>query len=414
MAAGTRIGHLEPFAGASGAMLLGSALGAGADVDAVRHVLAGLGLPGWRLDVEQVRRRGLAATRARVTITGEEASEVPRTWREVRQLLFDADLPDELRERSYAVFHRLAQAEADLHGEDVDDVPVGAAETVLTVVAGCAALLDLGLSRLTASAVALGSGTLATAGSELPVPTPVTAELLRGVPTRRTRIDAELCTAIGAALLREWVDAWDVPGDLEVASIGYGAGDPDLDEGPSVLRLTVGTRPGVTTPGRRELVLELAAVLDDVPPELVGSAVEELVEAGALEVWTVPATTAEGRAGVALTCLCRAVDADGLERRLFVTTNTLAVRRRTVERTTLRWDHRRVHVEGRPVRIRVGEVDGTVVTAAPEHEDCRAVAHATRLPVTRVHDLAVAAYWQRPASTPPQHAAYAPPPDRAN
>lgn len=395
MATADRRGHLDPFSGASGDMLLGAAIGSGADADAVREVLDGLRLAGWRLEVEPIIRGGLAATRARIT-TEEGAG--PRTWRQIRSLLLDARIPDPVRQRSFAVFSRLAQVEADLHGVPVDEVAfheVGALDSVVDIVGGCAALVQLDRAHWTSSPLALGSGTVENAHGLLPVPAPATSELLRGIPTRRTEVAAELCTPTGAAMLAEWVDRWDAAGDLVVDTVGYGAGSRELADRPNVLRITVGHRhrPGG---GAREHLVELVALIDDQPAELVAAAADELRSDGALDVWTGAVAGKKGRLASELTCLCRPEDADTLERRMLVTTSTLGVRRRLVERRAAERERHQVAVLGRPVAITVGFLDDEVVTASPEHDDCRAVARATNTPIARVHELAVAAFWQAP------------------
>jgi len=220
-------------------MLLGALVGAGAPLDAVRGAVAALGLP-VGLEVDTVRRAGLAATRVRVTAS--EAEPPRRTWSDVRRLLDSAPLDPPVAATAHAAFAALAEAEGAVHGIPATDVhfhEVGAHDAIGDVVGVCAAVAALGLNRLVATPVALGGGSVRAAHGVLPVPAPAVLQLLRGIPSYGGPVDLELCTPTGAALLRTLVDAWGPLPAMRIGAVGVGAGGRELGDRANVVRLVL-------------------------------------------------------------------------------------------------------------------------------------------------------------------------------
>jgi uncharacterized protein (TIGR00299 family) protein len=239
--------------GASGDMLLGALLDAGASLDVVRDAVGAVRTEGVEITTERVRRAGLAALKAHVRVA---ESHHHRGWNEVRRLLEDAGpgLAQDARERAVATFHRLARAEARAHGLPLDQVhfhEVGALDAIADVVGVCAALHDLGVDRIGAGPVALGGGTVQTSHGRLPVPVPAVVELLSEVnaPVTDGGVERELCTPTGAALLAHHVHDWGPVPAMRLAGTGSGAGTADIPRAPNVLRVVLGNRPAPTTPG---------------------------------------------------------------------------------------------------------------------------------------------------------------------
>jgi pyridinium-3,5-bisthiocarboxylic acid mononucleotide nickel chelatase len=383
------VGHVDPIAGASGDMLLGAVLDAGADVAAVRAVLSGLGVDGWTLEVADVVRAGIGAAHARVTV----AEDGPRrTWGDVRDLLSAATLPEPVRARALAVFARLAAAEGGVHrvpAEEVHFHEVGALDAIVDIVGVCAGLHHLGIERLTCGPIPLGTGSTRSAHGRLPLPAPAVLELLRGAPVRAGDVPVELCTPTGAALLAEWVTEWTELPEVVLGAVGYGAGTRDLGDRPNVLRLVVG-EPSVPAPDGRAVLLE--TTIDDLSGELVPPVLDALRAAGAHDAWARPVVMKKGRPGIEVACLAPPERAGALRRLLFRETTTLGVRGRLVDRWTLERTWAEVDVAGAPVRLKLGWLDGEVVNVAPEHDDCAAAARVTGLPLKEVHARARAAW----------------------
>jgi hypothetical protein len=374
------IAHLDCTSGISGDKLLGALLGAGAPLAEVRSALDSLEI-GAVLMIEPATRRGIAGLS--VTI-GAPPSPPHRAWADIRELLTGATLPGRARELAIASFERLATAEATVHGTTPDEVhfhEVGAVDSIADVVCACVAFELLGIERLTCSPIALGHGTVETAHGTLPVPAPATAELLRDVPVYAGPDESEMTTPTGAALVRTLASDFGGVPPMLVRAIGYGAGSRETAT-PNVARLLLGEAAAPVTAaeeGATPVVL-LATNLDHISAEHAAFAAEELLAAGALDVWQVPIVMKKGRAGVELRMLCAAGDEARFAAQVAQLTGTLGVR---IEPTT-RFVQPRACVERetryRSVRFKAGP-DGRL---RPEHDDVARIARECGLPYDRV------------------------------
>jgi uncharacterized protein (TIGR00299 family) protein len=375
--------HFDCFSGISGDMTLGALLDAGADADAVRAALDSLGLP-IRLHVEKVRKGGFAATQ--VWVQAPEQS-TPRYLPDVEEILGKGDLTTSQRELALRIFRRLAEAEAKVHGMPLEKVhfhEVGALDSIADI-AGVAVALDLlGVRRFTSRSVVTGSGTVKCEHGQMPIPTPGTAELLRGAPLAPSSIKAELTTPTGAAILAATVEQWTETPVMTVEAIGHGAGMKDFLDQPNLLRVFLGEA-RETTPGERDQVWVLETNLDDVPGEVVGYTVERLFAAGALDVFTTPIQMKKQRPGVLLSVLAPLAGREALETVLFRETGTLGVRRYLAERAKLQREPAIVQTPWGPVQGKRAWRDGLEVFS-PEYEDCARVARENDIPLRQVCD----------------------------
>jgi pyridinium-3,5-bisthiocarboxylic acid mononucleotide nickel chelatase len=222
----------------------------------------------------------------------------------------------------------------------------------------------------------------------LPLPAPATLALLTGARMAGVEGEAELVTPTGAAIAAVVVAEWGPLPPLILRTVGYGAGSRDLAERPNVLRVIVGDR--VAAPRERDVVL-LETNLDDLNPQLVPDAVERCVAAGALDVWVTPVQMKKSRPGIVLAALARPGLEGPVAEAMLAETTTLGVRITPMRRLELEREEQTVTVDGAPVRIKVGWLDGRVVNVAPEHDDCVAVAHATGRSVKAIWASALAA-----------------------
>jgi uncharacterized protein (TIGR00299 family) protein len=403
-----RVGHWDAVFGMSGDMALGAALAAGASLEAVNGALQGLGVPGLRIEVEGVLRGGVACTRALVRWDAHREDQhghgghPHRPYREVRRLLAAAGLEGAVRDRALAVFARLAEAEARVHGGPVDEVvfhEVGAEDALGDVVGTVAALVDLGLEDLTVSPLPAGGGTVQAAHGLLPVPAPAVAYLLEGFEVWEGPAAAELVTPTGAALvaaLARPARGWPA---MTVRGVGWGAGARDERGHPNALRLVWGEAPAPSARGgwRRERLVEVETHLDDQTPEGVGHLFQRLLAAGALDVAVSPLFMKKQRPGVRVWALAEPARADAVVRCLFAESTTFGVRVREVERLALEREVVRVATPYGEVSVKVGRLEGRVVQAAPEYEDCRRLAEAAGVPLALVVGHAMAAWAARAA-----------------
>jgi hypothetical protein len=387
---------IDASAGASGDMLLGALLDAGAPVEAVATAIGALGVEPIRIIPRQVRRHGLRATMADVQIH-ETAS--PRTVADVLSLVAGAALVPAVAAFARDVLSLLGTTEAAVHGEDLEQVhlhEIGALDSIADVVGCAAALHALGLleprARVVVSTVAVGSGRVESAHGALPVPVPAVLAILagRGAPVAAGG-DGELCTPTGAALLAILADEWGPVPQMRIESVGIGAGSADPTERANVLRVVVGTDLApVQVPWRHDDLIEIEATVDDLDPRLWPAVLDALVQAGAVDAWLTPVVMRKGRPGNVVTALVAEEAIDATTRALFTHSTTLGVRLRSVARRALPRDEVVVQVEGFDVRVKRGLLDGEPVTMQTEYADAAAAAERLGVPVRTVLDRAAA------------------------
>jgi uncharacterized protein (TIGR00299 family) protein len=380
-----RVAHFDCFSGISGDMVLGAAIDAGVDPDAIREALHSLDLP-IRLDVENVKRCGFAATKA--TIRAQDQEDY-RFLPEIEEILAKAALSPERRELATAIFRKLALAESVAHGMPLEKVhfhEVGALDSIADIVGSAVALGLLNVERFTASPVAVGSGTVKCAHGIMPVPTPGTAELLKGVPIAKCPVKGELATPTGVAILTSVVAEYVDTPELTIERIGHGAGAKDPIEQPNMLRLLVGEADGRTPPGSpSDTVVILETNIDDCAGEIIGYAIERLFAAGALDVFATPIQMKKHRPGVLLSVIVEPARAGELEAILFRETATFGIRRTTATRSKLARESVTVETPWGPARVKHGR-RGDFATVTPEYDDCARIARTANIPLRDVYD----------------------------
>jgi pyridinium-3,5-bisthiocarboxylic acid mononucleotide nickel chelatase len=383
----SRVLYLDCVAGIAGDMLLGALLDAGADPQAIRAGLAGLGVEGLELRTERVSRHAIAATHATIHAA---PGQPQRDWRSIRALIDAAGMPERVRDRAQEAFRRLAHAEARIHDVDPEQVhfhEVGAVDAIGEVCGVALALEDLRIERIVCSPLPVGRGFVKAAHGRLPLPAPATLALLEGAPLYGVEVETELVTPTGAALVAAFTESYGPLPRLTLETAGYGAGTRDGAERPNVVRAIVGTATGSAS--RPVSVIE--ANLDDLLPELAPDAAAACLAAGALDVWTAPAQMKQGRPGFVLSALARPSEEQAVATAMLRETSTLGVRIARLDRIELERESRTVQVAGEPVRVKVGRLDGEVVNLAPEHADCERVARSSGAAVKTVWAQALAA-----------------------
>ena len=374
-------------------MLLGALVDAGVPLDVPAAAVAALPVERIRLVPEQVTRHGLGATRVHVHVLD---SSHHRTWPDVRALLAEANLSPAVRDGALAVFERLAVAEGRVHRISPKEVhfhEVGALDALADVVGVVAAFEHLGLTRLFASPVALGSGSARGAHGVVPIPGPAVLELLAGIPVVAGAVPAEMCTPTGAALVAARVDEWSALPPMRVERVGTGAGGRDPAELPNVVRLVLGspeapTPAGAVVPGS-PVVLETN--VDDLDPRLWPGVLDTLFAAGASDAWLTPILMKKGRPAHTLSVLCASDAVARVQAEVFAATSTIGLRIVPVGKVALERATSSVEVLDGRVGVKVAVADGRVVNVSVEYEDVAALAAQRRLPVKEVLRAATAA-----------------------
>ncbi len=376
-----RVAHFDCFSGISGDMTLGALIDAGVDAEAIDAGIASLGLP-IQFRHTREKRGGFIATR--VHIEAPEA-HAHRHLPEIEAILDRGKLSERQRDLAFRIFRRLAEAEATVHGMPLEKVhfhEVGALDSIADI-AGAAIGLDLlGVEGFTSRPVSTGFGMVQCAHGLMPIPTPGTAELLKNVPLGRSVIEAELTTPTGAAILTSVVSAYVDPPEMTIERIGYGAGKRDFPQQPNILRLLVGSTPAVT---EHDQVWVIETNLDDCTPEIIGYCFDQLLGAGALDVYTIPIQMKKQRPGMMLGVLAEDAYLATIEAILFRETGTFGVRKYRAERSKRQRSIAEVNTPWGPVRVKHGWRDGQGHLVTPEYEDCARLAQQHQVPLREIY-----------------------------
>ncbi|MBM3812406.1 MAG: nickel pincer cofactor biosynthesis protein LarC [Acidimicrobiia bacterium] len=379
-----KICYLDAFSGISGDMTVGALIDAGADATALVSALESLGT-GARFQIEKTKRRGIAASK--FTVEGGETKK-HRHLRQILSMIAGSQLSARAKQNAERVFQRLGEAEASVHGVPMEKVhfhEVGAVDSIADIAGACEAMDLLGIEAVLSAPINVGSGTVNTEHGVLPVPAPATAALLAGKPIYSRGPAMELTTPTGAALATTLAAEFGSLPPMKIHAIGYGAGSRDFPENANVLRVLIGERQSAA---EATTVAVIEANIDDSTPEVLGYAMERLMEQGALDVSLSPLQMKKNRPGSLLRVVARLEDRDALASLVLAETSTLGVRLSTAERRVQPRSIVEVAIPGGAVRVKVA-ADGTF---APEYEDCRKIAQSTGTPLKQVLAEASHAY----------------------
>lgn len=388
--------YLECAMGAAGDMLAAALLSLFKNREEMLEKLNGLGIPGVEYRLEEAEKCGIKGQHLSVKINGEEEESrdaeasahehhhhhhhhhghehhhghVHRGLTEIEEILSTLSISEKVRKDAKAVYTLIAEAEGEVHGKKMTEIhfhELGSMDAIADIVAVCVLLEELAVDRIAASPVHMGSGSVHCAHGILPVPTPATALLLRGIPSYSTEIKGELCTPTGAALLRYFAGSYGNMPLLKTERIGYGMGKKDFERA-NVLRAFLGEEEG-----QKEQVLELSCNLDDMTAEDLSFAMERLWEAGALDVYTESIGMKKNRPAVLLSCLCRIEERDRMVQCLFRHTSTIGIREKQCSRYVLKRREERLGTDWGEIGIKFVEGYG-VSSYKYEYEDLARIA----------------------------------------
>ena len=418
--------YLDLFSGIAGDMFIAALLDLGVDAQKLERELKKLKLDGYHLHISRQQKSAIAGVKFDVHLAHEHdrahdhghhrhkdehhhghAHDKQRTFPEIKQLISRSKLSAWVKQKSIAVFQRIAEAEGKIHGLPPAEVhfhEVGAVDSIVDIVGAAIALELLGKPRVFASPVVEGTGWIHCAHGHFPVPAPATLAILgaRGIGLTQCDEPHELVTPTGAALLAEFVESFGVMDNLVAGKIGFGLGTRDNQTRPNVLRAVL-SRTGVapvsnskprlsgkskSETGATPVLLDwetdriavLETNLDDCTGEILGHFVETALAAGALDVFHTPVQMKKNRPGVLLTVLCAENDADKFSELLLRETTTFGVRKTLAERRKLRREFAEVKTAFGKVTVKIGRLGGKVVQAAPEFESVKKLATKAKVP----------------------------------
>jgi len=429
-----RILYFDCFSGASGDMVLGALIDAGVPLADVRRALGSLAISPDMVWTEQVSRAGVRATK--FCVRGEDqpvgahahvhahhghthahdhshdhqhghehqhshedhhhqhhdGSHAHRTLKEIGGLIDQSALSAAGKARAKELFQRLGTAEAEIHGTTLEKVhlhEVGALDSVIDIVGAVFAIESLGVDRIVASPLNVGSGSVRAAHGLYPVPAPATLRLLKGTPIYSGPQQAEMVTPTGALLVAGYAAGFGAIPPMTVSAIGYGAGSRDFPDTPNVLRVLVGEAVAATA---STSVVVIEADIDDMNPQIFGVVMDALLAQGALDVYYTPIQMKKNRPGVLLTVIAPPDARERLTATIFRETTTIGVRYSEMARECLDREEVTVQTAHGAVRVKVARRKGDLLNASPEFEDCARIARERNIPVKEVQALAIKAF----------------------
>jgi pyridinium-3,5-bisthiocarboxylic acid mononucleotide nickel chelatase len=433
----SRILYFDCFSGVSGDMLLGALLDAGLPIDELRSALESLTIHGASLAARRVLRGGISATKFSVEEGGDAhaaegtsgqhghhdhvheheghdrhepghdhgpahpaaaphgGAHSHRSLEEIGQLIDRSALSAAGKTRARELFRRLGETEAAIHQVPVDRIhlhEVGALDSIVDIVGSVFALEWFGADRIAASPLNVGSGTVRCQHGTFPVPAPATVRLLQGVPMYSSGTIGELVTPTGALLISAYASSYGPVPEMQVDRVGYGAGDRETPDVPNVLRVLVGR---TSESGAFERIVVQECEIDDMNPQLFGPVMDQLYQAGAVEVFFTPVQMKKNRPGTLLTVVSRPEHREALSRVLFRETTTIGVRYHEMSRERLDREMVPVATPFGPIRFKVARQGQEILNAAPEFDDCARAAAERGVPLKDVQAAAVKAYLDR-------------------
>lgn len=384
--------YLDCGMGAAGDMLTAALLELFPHPGKMVEALNALGVPGVRYQRELTQKCGITGTHMHVYVGDTEEGEHSHAHHEhhdhphssMEQLehwIGHIQVSDGVKNNIRAVYNRIAQVESAVHGVSIQEIhfhEVGSLDALADVTAVCYLMEQLGNPTVYASPVHVGSGHVSCAHGILPVPAPATAEILKGIPIYGGQILGELCTPTGAALLKQFVAEFGNMPVMTPQAVGYGMGKKDFAMA-NCVRAVLGSDSREGT----DSIVELRCNLDDMTAEDIGFAMEQLLRAGAPEVFTTPIGMKKNRPGTMLTVLCRADQREEMVRLLLRHTSTLGIRESVCRRFTLTRREETVDTPYGKVRCKISE-GYSVCRRKPEYDDLSAIAEAQQLPLSEI------------------------------
>lgn len=372
--------YLDTFSGISGDMCLGLLIDLGVGPGDLERELAKLPITGYRLDIGREARHGIEGCRVRVACDEEHHH---RTWSSIDRMLSESALAPSAKDLARRFFRRLGEAEAKVHGIDIDRVhfhEVGALDAIVDLVGTAVGLEQLGIDRIQCSPLPLSRGMSRCAHGALPLPAPATLEILRGRPVTDSGCAQELVTPTGATIAAESAEFGALP-TLTLGTTGYGVGGWELEDRPNLLRGLLFD----SAPPADEQVSLLECHIDDSTPEQLGYLMDSLFDAGALDVAYSPLQMKKNRPAQRLTVVCEPHRSRQLAGVIMRQSSASGVRSSLCDRYRLERRQAEVASDLGPARVKLFYQGERFVRLAPEYDDCRALAQGSRMPLQEVY-----------------------------
>ena len=413
-----KILYYDCFAGISGDMHLGAMIDAGVDPHHLLAELKKLPLDGYKVNITRDQRKSIEGTRVDIVVEGNHGHHhhhghdhhhehdhkdehhhhhhdndghhhhhEHRNLADIKKIISDSSLPEKTKSRAMKMFLLIAEAEAKIHGVSVDEIhfhEVGAVDSIVDITGAAICLEYLNPDRILGSTIELGSGMVKCAHGLMPVPAPATAEILKNIPVKIGSTPHEATTPTGAAILAANVDEFTDQMNFKPLKTAYGIGQRDT-ELPNILRVYLGEMDEKALSTGNCTLIECN--IDDMNPEFYGDVMDNLFDAGALDVFITPTIMKKNRPAVILSVLCDQKDQQKMSEILLKQTTTLGVRYQTVSRLMLDRDTETVFTSLGKVAVKQAWFQGKLLKWKPEYEDCKLLADKNSLSLREVYEI---------------------------
>jgi len=384
--------YLDTFSGISGDMFLGLLLDLGVKQQQLEQELTKLPISGYKLEVKREQRHGIEGCRVQVLC---EETHHHRSWSTIDKMLAESALQKSVKQTARKFFRRLGEAEAKVHGIDIDKVhfhEVGAVDAIVDLVGAAIGLNLLGVEKVLCSPLPLSRGMSRCAHGALPLPAPATLEILQGKPVYDSNSDKELVTPTGATIAAELAEFCSFPAQ-PLGKAGYGVGGWELEDRPNLLRGIIYDDISATHCDNQVQLLETH--IDDSTPEQLGNLLELLFSAGALDAGYIPLQMKKNRPGNLLTVVCRPEQAAELAKLIMHESSAIGVRSNSCDRYRLNRRSAKVKTDIGSARVKLIFDGQQFLRLTPEYDDCRELAEKSGKPLQQVYrQVETAAYEQ--------------------
>lgn len=379
-----RAAYFDCFSGISGDMVLAALVDLGWPVGELEREVDKLGLFGYQIEAKKVAKQSIFSTQIEINV---EEGKKERTLKDILSILDKSKLEEKIKERSRAIFTRLASVEAKIHGKSPQKIhfhELGGLDTIIDVVGAVAGMNYLGIEKVYSSPLPLGKGFVKCEHGILPLPAPATLELLKEIPVYGSNIEAELVTPTGAAIIGALAENFGQMPLMKIDSIGYGAGQRDLPI-PNLLRVSLGALKNVY---QEDVVSLIQTNIDDMNPEFYEHVIDRLFDEGALDVFLTPIQMKKTRPATMLSVIVNQEEIEKMLELIFDETTTLGVRISKIKRRKLNREIRKVATKYGKIEVKIGKLNGILKNISPSYEECRKIATRLNIPLKEVYQEA--------------------------
>ncbi len=385
------IAYFDCFSGISGDMILGSLIDLGLDIEYLKNEFKKINISGYEINVIKTKKNDISCIKVNITVKDKQKH---RSLKEINALIDKSELNLEIKKKSKNIFLKLAKAESKIHNIDIDNVhfhEIGAIDSILDIIGAVIGLDKLNIKKIYSSSIPVGRGFVKSAHGKLPIPAPATSELLKGIPIYSTKVEGELVTPTGAAIISSLTESFGEMPLMQIEKIGYGAGKSDFDH-PNLLRIFIGES---LEKYDTDTVNVIEINIDDMNPEHYEVVFEKLLKNGALDVYLTNIQMKKNRPGIKLSIISPLEITDQLTDIIFNETTTFGLRIYKTNRKKLFVEMEKVETKYGEITIKIGKTKDKIKLVSPEYEDCKKLAQENNVSLKEIYELAKLSYFSK-------------------